>query len=116
MGEFILDRDSTSPSSSYVDDESTSDNEVTINNKDSVQIPILKNGGKKRRSRSSSPSSVSTSSSREENPGNSSSKRLRRGTSLPLLDDENRKVLGTLNHQDHEEEEEKEEKEEKSVP
>ena len=61
---FILDRDSTSPSSSYVDDESTSDNEVTINNKDtipsSVQIPILKNGGKKRRSRSSSPSSVST--------------------------------------------------------
>merc|ERR1712051_909021 len=85
-------------------------NEVTINNKDSVQIPILKNGGKKRRSRSSSPSSVSTSSSREENPGNSNSKRLRRETSLPLLDDENRKVLGTLNHQDHEE------KEEKSVP
>ena len=84
--EFILDRDSTSPSSSYVDDESTSDNEVTINNKDSVQIPILKNGGKKRRSRSSSPSSVSTSSSREENPGNSNSKRLRRETSLPLLD------------------------------
>ena len=83
---FILDRDSTSPSSSYVDDESTSDNEVTINNKDSVQIPILKNGGKKRRSRSSSPSSVSTSSSREENPGNSNSKRLRRETSLPLLD------------------------------
>ena len=83
---FILDRDSTSPSSSYVDDESTSDNEVTINNKDTVQIPILKNGGKKRRSRSSSPSSVSTSSSREENPGNSNSKRLRRETSLPLLD------------------------------
>ena len=84
--EFILDRDSTSPSSSYVDDESTSDNEVTIKNKDAVQIPILNNGGKKRRSRSSSPSSVSTSSSREENPGNSNSKRLRRETSLPLLD------------------------------
>ena len=62
---FILDQDSTS--SSYVDDESTSDNEVTIKNKDAVQIPILNNGGKKRRSRSSSPSSVSTSSSREEN-------------------------------------------------
>jgi len=113
---FILDRDSTSPSSSYVDDESTSDNEVTINNKDTVQIPILKNGGKKRRSRSSSPSSVSTSSSREENPGNSNSKRLRRETSLPLYDDENRKVLGTLNHQDHEEEEEEEKEKEKSVP
>merc|ERR1711971_193916 len=111
---FILDRDSTSPSSSYVDDESTSDNEVTINKKDTVRIPILNNGGKKRRSRSSSPSSVSTSSSREENPGNSNSKRLKRETSLPLYDDENRKVLGTLNHQDHEEEEEKEE--EKSVP
>ena len=83
---FILDRDSTSPGSSYVDDESTSDNEVTIKNKDAVQIPILNNGGKKRRSRSSSPSSVSTSSSREENPGNSNSKRLRRETSLPLLD------------------------------
>ena len=83
---FILDRDSTSPSSSYVDDESTSDNEVTINNKGTVRIPILNNGGKKRRSRSSSPSSVSTSSSREENPGNSNSKRLRRETSLPLLD------------------------------
>ena len=73
-----------------LDEESTSDNEVTINNKDtipsSVRIPILNNGGKKRRSRSSSPSSVSTSSSREENPGNSNSKRLRRETSLPLYD------------------------------
>merc|ERR1711971_271100 len=83
---FISDRDSTSPSSSYVDDESTSDNEVTINKKGTVQIPILNNGGKKRRSRSSSPSSVSTSSSREENPGNSNSKRSRRETSLPLYD------------------------------
>jgi len=115
---FISDRDSKSPSL-HRDEESTSDNEVTINNKDtipsSVRIPILNNGGKKRRSRSSSPSSVSTSSSREENPGNSNSKRLRRETSLPLFDDENRKVLGTLNHQDHEEEE-KEKEEEKSVP
>merc|ERR1711956_144321 len=117
---FILDRDSTSPSLDQ-DDESTSDNEVTINNKDtilsSVRIPILNNGGEKRRSRSSSPSSVSTSSSREENPGNSNSKRLRRETSLPLHDDENRKVLRTLKnqfYQDHEEE--VEEKEKKSVP
>lgn len=117
---FIFDRDSTSPSLDQ-DNESTSDNEVTINNKDTipslVRIPVLNKGGKKRRSRSSSPSSVSTSSSREENPGNSNSKRLRRETSLPLHDDENRKVLGTLKNQffqDHEEEEEKEE--EKSVP
>jgi len=116
---FILDRDSTSPSLDR-DDESTSDNEVTINNKDtipsSVRIPILNNGGKKRRSRSSSPSSVSTSSSREENPGNSNSKRLRRETSLPLHDDENRKVLRTLKNQFYQDHEEEEEKEKKSVP
>jgi len=107
---FVLDRDSTSPSLDD-QDESTSDNEVTIT---PIRISVLNNGGKKRRSRSSSPSSVSTSSSREENPGNSNSKRLRRETSLPLHDDENRKVLGTLKnqfYQDHEEEEE-----EKSVP
>merc|ERR1712008_199222 len=117
---FILDRDSTSPSLDR-DDESTSDNEVTINNKDtlpsSVRIPILNNGGKKKRSRSSSPSSVSTSSSREENPGNLNSKRLRRETSLPLHDDENRKVLRTLKnqfYQDHKKEEK--EKKKKSVP